>query len=665
MSKVKATDSGPKEAQEQVLEPLVVTVTTRSPSTPSERNLEVDEIDTLAPRSAQELLRRLPGFRISQHGSEGKSGQLFFRGFDAAHGSDITVSIGGLSLNEPSHIHGHGYVDTNLLIPEALKSVRLRGGPFALDQGNLSTAGDVNFEIGTPRERRGLAIGAEAGWPPRSRTWATYAPRKDDGDSVTAVEAIFDNGPFENRKTRRGGVVHQQRLGDFMLRGGAHYAQFGLPGAIPLEDLEAGRIERGGTYSSDTSGRSAQLWLGTVHETNRGFWSGRTSLDMRGGLFDGHENFTGFLVDPDRGDETREYQRTASAQLAHRSRVELRSSWDGLLYGGLSVDRFRQFADAIDTSGQPFERRRGGKATQAGVHLAPGLDGFIADWLRLYGGIRFEALAFDYRQDRRLGEHRGRQVVGIAAPRGRVTVYAGDLWTMSAAAGRGFRGPEARVVIAEESTATNEASRRYRGGASEPTVVDAAEFGLIFEPHPGTHLAATTFGYFAEAEYVYDHVSRMQVDLGATRRVGIELVAQLQLGQWARLRAHLAATEARFVEDDSSLPFVAPLEGGASALVRLVRGWEGGLRWRALGARPLPLGAQAPGWSLLDAFLSWRSGPWKFSVHADNILDSHWYEGVYHYASHFHRDEPRSSLPSIHVVSGHPRRIRAGVTYRW
>ena len=50
-------------------------------------------------RSAQDILRTVPGLFIGQHQGGGKSEQIFLRGFDIDHGTDINVTVDGLPVN--------------------------------------------------------------------------------------------------------------------------------------------------------------------------------------------------------------------------------------------------------------------------------------------------------------------------------------------------------------------------------------------------------------------------------------------------------------------------------------------------------------------------------------------------------------------------------------
>ena len=83
--------------------------------------------------SAQDLLRMVPGLFIAQHAGGGKAEQIFIRGFDCDHGTDIATFVDGIPVNMPSHGHGQGYADLHFLIPEVVESMSIfKGNPKPL-----------------------------------------------------------------------------------------------------------------------------------------------------------------------------------------------------------------------------------------------------------------------------------------------------------------------------------------------------------------------------------------------------------------------------------------------------------------------------------------------------------------------------------------------------
>ena len=107
----------------------------------------IRELDLhLRPRlSSQELLRLVPGLVIAQHAGGGKAEQIFLRGFDADHGTDVAVSVDGIPVNMVSHAHGQGYADLHYLMPEVVDAAEVRKGPYDAQDGDLATAGAVSF----------------------------------------------------------------------------------------------------------------------------------------------------------------------------------------------------------------------------------------------------------------------------------------------------------------------------------------------------------------------------------------------------------------------------------------------------------------------------------------------------------------------------------------
>ncbi len=96
--------------------------------------------------NSQEVLRMVPGLFIGQHAGGGKAEQIFIRGFDVDHGTDINLTVDGLPVNMVSHAHGQGYADLHWVIPELIEKVNFNKGPYFADKGNFTTAGYVSFK---------------------------------------------------------------------------------------------------------------------------------------------------------------------------------------------------------------------------------------------------------------------------------------------------------------------------------------------------------------------------------------------------------------------------------------------------------------------------------------------------------------------------------------
>ena len=90
----------------------------------STRAIGRDVLEAAPQRTGSDLLRTVPGVFLSQHSGEGKAHQIFLRGFDAVHGQDVELWVGGAPVNDVSNIHGQGYADLHFVIPEVVQGRR-------------------------------------------------------------------------------------------------------------------------------------------------------------------------------------------------------------------------------------------------------------------------------------------------------------------------------------------------------------------------------------------------------------------------------------------------------------------------------------------------------------------------------------------------------------
>ncbi|HVK47106.1 MAG TPA: TonB-dependent receptor plug domain-containing protein, partial [Pseudobacter sp.] len=114
------------------LENVTITAAVRHLNIISDIDLETNPVN-----SSQELLRKVPGLFIGQHAGGGKAEQIFLRGFDIDHGTDINISVDGMPVNMVSHAHGQGYADLHFLIPESIGKIDFDKGPYYANRGNL------------------------------------------------------------------------------------------------------------------------------------------------------------------------------------------------------------------------------------------------------------------------------------------------------------------------------------------------------------------------------------------------------------------------------------------------------------------------------------------------------------------------------------------------
>jgi outer membrane cobalamin receptor len=150
-------------------------------------------------RSAQDILRTVPGLFTGQHQGGGKAEQIFLRGFDIDHGTDINVTVDGLPVNMVSHAHGQGYADLHFLIPELTAHVDYGKGPYYTQYGNLGTAGYVCMNTVNSLDKSTIKL--EGGQYNTLRGLAMIdllsARQKQKGtNAYVASEFLYSDGPF-------------------------------------------------------------------------------------------------------------------------------------------------------------------------------------------------------------------------------------------------------------------------------------------------------------------------------------------------------------------------------------------------------------------------------------------------------------------------------------
>ena len=508
-------------------------------ATAGETRVTPRDIRAAPRRNAEEILRQVPGLTLVQHGSEGKGHQFFLRGFDAVHGSDFELSVEGMPLNEWSNVHAQGYLDLAMILPELVREVAVTKGPFRLEQGAFAMAGSADYRLGAPNDARGWRASYTVGTTRRHRIFAGYAPR--EGDSFVGLAATHDAGFGENRRLARATfngrarlLDQQDRRLDLTALGG--YGAFGLPGVLPNAEVASGRVGFYDTLDDRGEGWSARGllalrygWEGEGHEVSVTGYAAYRRLALV-------ENFTGFLLDATNGDRRDQRQETWSfgAFGTHESRLTRTLAWRSGL--GVRGDAFGQTEHNVGRALERVRTRRDLEGMQLLAHALGGLRWTPTEQLRFDAGARLDVLHVAVR-DRLQGGERGDGTEVVVSPRVTARWAPAEGWKLLAAYGRGFRPPEARAFSTFDPGSAGITDEVFTGGAPTPTVSDAVEVGMRWQPLPAFGLGLAAFGTFIERESVFDHVSGVSLDLNGTRRLGAELLLSSEPLPWLRLGA--------------------------------------------------------------------------------------------------------------------------------
>ena len=632
--------------------------------TSSARTIPRRAIDNTPKRSAEDILRLVPGLHIVQHGSQGKGYQFYLRGFDAVHGSDVETLVDDIPINEPSNIHAHGYLDLAFIIPEVVDHVDATKGSLRLSQGNFGTAGSIHYRLGV--RERGTRTSYEYGSTNRHRVATVYAPRGRSEDTFVAVEALHDDGYGENRQIQRISSIGSARLwSDHGTTLGAlatvYGARFGLPGVVRIDDINRGDVGLYDAYLDDTSGESsrAMLALRARSEHRRVDTKMTAYTGVRRLWLD--ENFTGDLLFAEQGDRHEQTQAAVTMGVdgevvikAHdRVQVPLLAHWRGDFIDQ-QIDQTLPNGARWDTA-QDLGIQQHDYGVGAGVRTAP------THWVQLEGGARLDAFTTRVGDRKQQREFAG--TVLAVSPRVMTRFRPGERWQLFAGYGRGFRSPEARSFTLPQEVPSDVDLDRFSGGRPRMTLSDNAEVGARFSPSPLFDIGSSLFGTWIGRESIFDHVSGFNVERSGTQRLGVEGDVQIHAASWLDLGADVTYAHARFRDSGNPIPGAPPLVVSTQATLAHPKGFRGGLRWFLLGPRPLSYGATAGVATVLDVSVGYRYEWFQFDLAVDNVLGLRWREGEYHFASHWDPDRPRSQLPTVHAIAGNPLVARGAVTF--
>ncbi|MDX1686026.1 MAG: TonB-dependent receptor plug domain-containing protein, partial [Saprospiraceae bacterium] len=356
-------------------------------------------------QSSQEVLRKVPGLFIGQHAGGGKAEQIFLRGFDIDHGTDISISVDGLPVNMVSHAHGQGYSDLHFLIPEVIRGVDFAKGPYYAEHGNFTTAGYVDFHT---LDRLGeSSVGLEIGRFNTLRTKAMFdVIDQKDRNAYIASEFISSDGPFEssqnfNRMNIMGKFTTRYENNDQLaLTISRFQSKWDASGQIPVRAVESGLISRFGAIDDTEGGQTSRSNILIEHTKEispSSFVKSRAYYSHYD--FELFSNFTFFLKDEENGDQIRQFEDRNIYGLNTTFFKNLALASGNLeiqLGGGFRYDDVNdnELAHTVNRR-TTIEQLALGDVDETNIDLFANVEFEIGRWM-INPGLRLDAFKFDY-----------------------------------------------------------------------------------------------------------------------------------------------------------------------------------------------------------------------------------------------------------------------------
>lgn len=616
------------------------------------------DLDLHPVRNTQELMRIVPGLFVAQHAGGGKAEQIFLRGFDCDHGTDIQVSVDGLPVNMVSHAHGQGYADAHFIIPETINTIDYGTGPYYTQHGNLNTAGYVAFSTYNNIARSQVQV--EAG---RYNTFRTLAmvdllkKNKDKQSAYIAGEFNYTDGATINKQNfNRFNVFGKYNLAissntRFTASASGFKSKWDASGQIPTRAVEDGTLDRFGSLDPTEGGHTerynANLILShafspSLSFVNQAFYSRN--------IFSLYSNFTFYASDPVNGDEINQSEkRNIFGYNSKLIKNNIYNRWTlTSTYGvGVRYDATKNSFLAHVVKRMFLDYVKLGDIKEANTYAFVQQQATFNRWA-VDAGLRFDYLHFDY-FDKLNPAQLPSQGKTIVSPKFNVQYTVSKEVQLYAKAGKGFHSNDTRVVVANK-------------GEEILPAAYGADLGIILKPNSDFIINIAAYYLHLNQEFVYVGDDGNVEPSGKTRRTGFDIIARYQFTKNLFANVNINFTKPQSIDEPKGadyIPLAPRLTSTGGLFYKKKEGFNGGLTYRFIKDRPANEDNTivAKGYFILDASINYSQPKYEVGMALENVLNTEWNEAQFATESRL-KNEP-DAITELNFTPGVPFFIRA------
>ncbi len=643
-----------------------VTITAERPLSAASDKSFRDSDFALRPRnSAQDMLRLVPGLVLAQHAGGGKAEQIFLRGFDADHGTDVNISVDDVPVNMLSHGHGQGYADLHFIIPETIQEVDVVKGPYSTRYGDLATAGVIAFQTKDSLTNNLLKL--EGGSFDEYRALALIkGPESQTIHSYFGTDLFYTRGPFDvPQDFHRLNLFAKATasLGEDAKISASLFSfssDWNANGQIPERAVSEGLIDRFGSLDSTEGGATSRTTANITYTSG-----GESPLTLTASYTDYHfrlfSDFTFYLVDTTQGDEVE--QTDARTMLAFRGErlfpwimgdaimntkigVSTRSDdIEAAIYHDSARVRLNNVVDAA------IQERETGPYIEQEIGLS---------WIQFIFGLRADYATVDVQNLINPGQQpNGINQQLILSPKANASIPITDDATAFLNFGYGFHSNDARAIV------------QSPGIPTLPRAI-GSEIGLRYgEPSEFFSCSSSLWYLYLQSELVWDGDEGTLIAQGSTRREGIDFEARIRPTDWLTFGGDATISQGRFIDSavgNNYIPLAPNFTLTANAVARF-GDFSAALRLRHVGDRPANQNntLTAQGYSVFDFSLSYNLTAWEFYANIENLFNVAWNEAQFATVSriYIHGVLEPDPVDDLDFTAGTPFSLRMGVAYRF
>lgn len=604
-------------------------------------------------KNTQELLRLVPGLFIAQHAGGGKAEQIFLRGFDVDHGTDVQVSVDGMPVNMVSHAHGQGYADAHFIIPETINNIDFGAGPYYTEQGNLNTAGYVAFSTFNNIAKSRIQV--EAGRFDTYRMLAMidlFKKNKEKQSAYIASEFFYSNGPTENiQRFNRFNVFGKYNLAlsdntNLRFSASAFKSKWDASGQVPTRAIEDGTIGRFGsidpTEGGNTERYNANLIISKRFINNR-VWENQFFYSRY--KFNLYSNFTFFLNDPINGDGIQ--QEEARNLFGFSSKLKEKrffgnatlTSTDAI---GIRYDVTNNSKLANVVKRQFLNNVKLGDIKEANAYAYTQQQLSIGKW-EIDAGVRWDYFNFNY-FDRLSNTQLPQQNKSIFSPKLNVQYNIQKEVQFYIKTGKGFHSNDTRVIT--DNSVSQVLPAAY-----------GVDFGVILKPTKNLFINIAAWQLYLQQEFVYVGDAGIVEASGKSRRQGLDIIARYQFSKNIFANTNINFTKPRAVAEakgEDYIPLAPTTTSTGGLFYKKPSGFNGGVSYRYIKDRPANEDNSiiAKGYCLLDASFNYTQSKYEIGLSFENIFNTKWNEAQF--ATESRLQNEISPVNELHFTPGTP-----------
>ncbi|UIR55780.1 TonB-dependent receptor [Sphingobacterium sp. SRCM116780] len=618
--------------------------------------------------SAQDLLRKVPGLFIAQHAGGGKAEQLFLRGFDADHGTDVSVNVDGMPVNIVSHAHGQGYSDLHFVIPETVNNIDFGKGAYYMDRGDFNTAGYVDFQ--TYDKLKNSLVKLEGGSFNTKRILGMFNILNDvtgRKGAYVAAEYNYSDGPFAikqnfNKINIFGKYNQWITVNDyFNIQFSTFNSSWNASGQIPERAVDEGIIDRWGsidpTEGGSTSRTNFQMnykhIISPSDQIDAMVWYSKYDFNL-------YSDFTFYLKDKDHGDEIQQTdgRNIYGTEVKYTKDISV-SNGDLKLISGIG---FRN--DDINTlqlnhvyhRDLLLDKISDVTGTETNLHAFSGLIWKTGKWT-INPALRVDHFIFNMHNlldVEQLPSGQSSEAIRIS-PKLNFSYSTSDdvMWFLKT--GMGFHSNDIRVVI------------QNIGDKTLPYSI-SGDFGVRLHPFKSLIITPTLWYMSLQQEFVYVGDDAVVEPSGKSRRYGADLGIRFQPLQNFYLNADFNYSHARFIEAEKGedyIPLAPVITSTGSVNWDFLTGFSLGMQYRYLGSRPAieDNSIRTKAYFVNDLMLSYNRQKWGANLQVNNLFNVKWNEAQF--ATETQLRNEQTSVTDLTYTAGNPFGVKMGVYYKF